>query len=1046
MADVSNDAELPTLPELLASSSKDTLSPSSLTSPDASSYISRLTALSLQELEAEPTELASSSAQLTNALTTLCYTSYPTFLSLHTTTSTLSSSLDALSNSLSSLLSALPDLESGARTFAQDSRSLLASRRKAALVLEHHDKLHDVLSLPLLLETSVRNHNYSDALLLAQHAATLASRFPSNPLVQSVKADCDARVHSMLAQLLRVLHEQAKLPALFRAVGFLRKMEVLTEQELALAFLAGRSAYLDGSLRAVEVERKGLDGEGSVEREREIHARYLKRYVDAWREGVHDVVTQYTTIFLDRPHGTARAPSELHVLLTTFTTVRVRDLLDLLRETLPLVADPSLLSSLLTQLTYCATSFARVGMDFRAALAPLFVTAVRKGVTREFDDATEAWSKALEAEDTPKYRSRAAGSGRRKPSQLFLSPSAPSLPPIPTPAQLSAIASSPPNVPPPLLASYPPLAVYTNSILSALNGLRLLAPASLLDDLLVALDAALARGAETLLSYARAVANSSSTTSSSSEETKREGEVVRAAASIFLRVLVPYLRRALAEGVYGVKLSDLQGEGEDAMGTELRAALKELEDLHGREEQRLPLTMTSFGQEPNISAQDTPDQPHAMDVEPQEQPGDGGSMSVSREPSFENAINVIYIVDPDDDPMKKDYMDVDSDLEYLGSSPLHDGLQGDAEPEQHSVVRKSERLRYKQPYSECRTVVVATRSHGTEGCTHDQAITISSDEEDEEEDDGHRGPRHPLWVYKVKPKSKAHRKAVPMGVPAEAPCLNKPTSEPVAGPSGRDHGVGRTDASRRPGGCGGLVASKKRRGRPPQAPKQLQDMLEDLRARFPHEPLEIAYRHITKEIIKWGFRCVLCAETPVLGHPQISGAYPRIAYNHIVWHLEGGKHQRQKQASTSSQSASSTKIGSQRAVCSPPDVVDQPSIHRTEGAPTSPSSSTRVPAKPSASNCLRPDTPWAPKKGTGIASGSSDPVEDFLREIGLSLDLAERLRRVGIKDRARMRYLGGMPDGALDKLVDGLVRVGLDDCECLMVRVGLQRYASAADS
>ncbi|KAH9854388.1 Dor1-domain-containing protein [Lenzites betulinus] len=581
----SQDADLPTLPDLLASSSQDVLAASYLTAPDASSYLARLTALSLHELESEPTELASSSAQLTNALTTLCYTSYPTFLSLHATTSTLSSSLDALSNSLSSLLSALPNLETGARVFAQESRSLLASRRKAALVLEHHDKLHDVLSLPLLLETSVRNHNYADALLLAQHASVLASRFPSNPLVQSVKADCDARIHSMLAQLLRVLHEQAKLPALFRAVGFLRKMDVLTEQELALAFLSGRSGYLDGTLRAVEVERKGLDGEGSIERERDIQARYLKRYVDAWREGVHDVVTQYTAIFLDRPQGTKPAPSELHILLTTFTTVRVRALLDILRETLPLVADPSLLSSLLTQLTYCATSFARVGMDFRAALGPLFITAVLKGITREFEEATDAWSKSLSASSAPQARARprSASSARKRPTQLFLSPSAASAstPPIPTPAQLSAIASGPPNAPPPVLASYPPLGVYTNALLTALNGLRLLAPSELLHDLLRALDSALSRGAAELSEYARAAvvveAKSNGATTASVEEARRDREVVGAVRAVYARVFVPFMRRALAEGVYGVKVDGTLGEAEVAVGGELARTLKELE-------------------------------------------------------------------------------------------------------------------------------------------------------------------------------------------------------------------------------------------------------------------------------------------------------------------------------------------------------------------------------------------------------------------------------------------------------------------------------------
>ncbi|EJF67480.1 Dor1-domain-containing protein [Dichomitus squalens LYAD-421 SS1] len=573
MTDNVQDGELQTLPDILASSSQETLS-ASLSSAEAAPYIAHLTSLSLPELEAEPTELASSSAQLTNALTTLCYTSYPTFLSLHSTTSTLSSSLDSLSSSLSSLLSTLPNLESSARAFAQDSRTLLSARRNAALVLEHHDRLHDVLSIPMLLETSVRNHNYADALLLAQHAYTLAARFPSNPLVQSVKADCDARVHSMLAQLLRVLHEQAKLPALFRAIGFLRKMDVLSERELALAFLSGRSSYLETTLRAVEVEKKGMDGESSVEWERESQARYLKRYVDAWREGVHDVVTQYTTIFLDPPKGAEPAPPELHILLTTFTTLHVRRLLDLLRETLPLVADPSLLTSLLTQLTYCATSFARVGLDFRSALAPLFTIAVRKGVTREFEEATDAWSRAIDPEDTSKARSRTGASARRKPSQFLLAPAAASTPPIPTDAQLSGLRSAAANTPPAILTSYPPLALYTNALLTALNGLRLLAPASLLSELLVALERSLAHGAIVLLVLARSASDERTNGTSNAEDAKREEDAVRAAGVVYVKVFVPFIRRALLEGVYGVKMDE---EGA-ALGEDLTGVLKEWDD------------------------------------------------------------------------------------------------------------------------------------------------------------------------------------------------------------------------------------------------------------------------------------------------------------------------------------------------------------------------------------------------------------------------------------------------------------------------------------
>lgn len=549
---------LPSLSELLASSAPVTVAPSTLAKPEISAYLSHLTNLPLSELEAEPTTLSSSSAQLTNALTTLCHTSYPTFLSLHATTATLSSSLSSLSSSLDGLLSALPALEASARSFAQETREIQKDRRKASLVLEQHDKLYDVLSLPMLLDSCIRNHNYNEALLLANHASNLAQRFPANPIVQSVKSECDARVQAMLAQLLGMLREQAKLPALFRAVNFLRKMDVLNEQELALAFLTGRVAYLEGALRAVDVERKGL--EGDRERDKETYARFLKKYIDVWREGVYDVVTQYTTIFLERVPAPGAAPAappaQLHMLLRMFTTEQLQALLKLLRETLPHIPDPALLNSLLTQLTYCANSFARVGLDFKLLLAPIFVDAVRSAVTQELDDAAAAWaSKLVPPKDRP-----GPSSTPKKPSQLLVAAPAASAPPLPTPAQLDAVRTGPPHAPPQILVSYPALALYTNAVLSALNGLRLLAPVELFRDLAQALERTLAKGAEALLQYARDRPWLGGKPPANGEQAEEDSKILRATGTVYFEVFVPFVTRALAEGVYGRQTGNLVGE------------------------------------------------------------------------------------------------------------------------------------------------------------------------------------------------------------------------------------------------------------------------------------------------------------------------------------------------------------------------------------------------------------------------------------------------------------------------------------------------------
>ncbi|KAA1475223.1 Dor1-domain-containing protein [Dentipellis sp. KUC8613] len=532
------------LVNVLASGST-TLAKADLTSPESTSYLDELVTFPLPSLLAEPTNLSSTSSQLTNALTTLCTSSYPTFLSLHTATTGLSTTLTSFSTSLTQLLDDIPSLEDAARAFTAEVNGVQSERRRAALVLEHSTKLQDILELPVLADACVRNGYYQEALDLAAHAAALAARFPTIQVVQDVRAEADHAVRGLLVQLLGVLRAPAKLPVLFKAAGFLRKMHVLSEAELALAFLAGRREVLTLTLQALELDTKGVERE----HDQEAWQRYLKRYIDSWREGVHDVVTQYTTIFLDRPASGASAPASpsassdtLRALLPTFTTHLLTQLIDVLRAGLPHIADPTALTALLTQLTYCATSFARVGLDFRALLPPLFGDAVRDGVAASFRKASAGWCKTV----------KEAG----KPSTWLVVPGASLAVTLETP-------TGPPHVPPHVLTSFPPLANYLNELLMTLNSLRLLAPADLLPALIAALDASLSEASVAFLGYARRV--------SDSVVEEHEGQVLDTAGSAWVRVFVPFIRRALVEGVYGAKISG----GEGAVAEELQEALGE---------------------------------------------------------------------------------------------------------------------------------------------------------------------------------------------------------------------------------------------------------------------------------------------------------------------------------------------------------------------------------------------------------------------------------------------------------------------------------------
>ena len=101
------------------------------------------------------------------------------------------------------------------------------------------------------------------------------------------------------------------------------------------------------------------------------------------------------------------------------------------------------------------------------------------------------------------------------------------------------------------MTAFTPLAVTLNTYLRALNRLRALAPMGALDGVLDALELGLARNGEALFGYAREWRDDAA-----------EKEVVRAAGAAYVRVLVPFLRRAIVEGVFGITYnSDVPRKG-----------------------------------------------------------------------------------------------------------------------------------------------------------------------------------------------------------------------------------------------------------------------------------------------------------------------------------------------------------------------------------------------------------------------------------------------------------------------------------------------------
>ncbi|KAA8646111.1 hypothetical protein EYZ11_005510 [Aspergillus tanneri] len=438
-----------------------------LAPPDASSlspehnattaqYLTRLPTLSLQALqETESQSLAQSSHSTLISLQALSNRSHKDFITSADSLSHLQASIPQLIRDAQHLRDAIPRLDDEAVQFAAKySRTAenvaLEQRKKAMQLARNVDRLSDILDLPTLLSTTVSSASassgaaggsfsttYSAALDLHAHIKRLQTLYPDSPLVKDVVLQAEDAMKDMTTNLIAGLRTQnLRLAAAMRTVGWMRRVAPELENlrshggtgsgegALGALFLICRLANLVSTLDALEPLRElaeqetqrrvdnlgkkgGTASSWSAGYQTE---RFLKRYIEIFREQSFAIVSLYKNIFTPdqsesdlavagirgidariKTTPTPRPEDPLQALpsaLATFPMQLVQLLTDTLRSFLPNVQDRSSRESLLTQVLYCAASLGRLGGDFGMILTELSDGNDDEGVTYEWEEVT----------------------------------------------------------------------------------------------------------------------------------------------------------------------------------------------------------------------------------------------------------------------------------------------------------------------------------------------------------------------------------------------------------------------------------------------------------------------------------------------------------------------------------------------------------------------------------------------------------------------------------------------------------------------------------
>lgn len=305
-------------------------------------------------------------------------------------------------------------------------------------LLANHSTLLDLLEIPQLMDTCVRNGNYDEALDLEAFVCKLSTMHPKLPVIQALAAEVRQTTQSLLHQLLQKLRSNILLPDCLRIIGYLRRIGVFSEFEMRLQFLRCREAWLTGIL-------DDLDQKNAYD--------YLKGMVNCQRMHLFDVVNQYRAIFADDTSG-----SEENYdggLLFSWAMHQITSHLRTLKAMLPKITEGGSLSNILDQCMYCAMGLGWVGLDFRGLLPSLFEEAVLNLFSKNMNTAIENFQLVLDSHrwvPLPAVGFPSGGVGEETREDV---------------------------TPPSYLMEHPPLAVFVNGVSAAMNELRPCAPISL---------------------------------------------------------------------------------------------------------------------------------------------------------------------------------------------------------------------------------------------------------------------------------------------------------------------------------------------------------------------------------------------------------------------------------------------------------------------------------------------------------------------------------------------------------------------------------------
>ncbi|KAF5280504.1 hypothetical protein FQA39_LY18049 [Lamprigera yunnana] len=410
-------------------------------------YLRKIGTLKCEELVKEPFKLNEIKSRILEQTQLLAVNNYKTFICTAECSRNLFEDFNDIEDKLTNLLSNVPKFESKCCLFANNIGGINLLRRLNSLTLTRSAQILEILEVPQLMDSFIKDGLYEDALELAAYVRRLYIKHSDISIFKSILDEINKSWLVMLHHLLVQLRQDLQLSRCLQIVSYLRRMEVFTEAELRLKFLQAREVWLKSCLNSIDSSNAN---------------HHLNKTIEVTRVNLFGIITQYKAIFNDDDQGSGmykRSNVNENVIFFSWIRDRICEFLATLENDLS--KEVTSIESILGQCMYFGLSFSKVGCDFRGSMIPIFENAILNNFHKHLQKATYNFEKNMER-------------------FTLINKNHPNVP--------WKTKNNDPIQPPESLLEFYPLAEYLNQILMAFNELRLCPPLAIVRDVVKCLE------------------------------------------------------------------------------------------------------------------------------------------------------------------------------------------------------------------------------------------------------------------------------------------------------------------------------------------------------------------------------------------------------------------------------------------------------------------------------------------------------------------------------------------------------------------------------